>query len=110
MGPINVSINKYKYIIIFIDDYSRKSWVYLLKNKSDAINTIIKFINNQHPNNRIQILKSDNAKEYNNKKIKNFCRINGINKIFSPPYNPQNNGIAERFNRTVTTCAKTILY
>ena len=113
MGPISDSINKYKYIITFIDDYSRKSWIYLLKNKTDATNTVInfiKFINNQHPNNRIQILKSDNAKEYNNKKIKNFCKRNGINKIFSPPYNPQNNGVAERFNRTITACAKTILY
>ncbi len=113
IGPVNISINKYKYVITFIDDYSRKAWVYPLKNKSDAGNIIInflKFINIQHPNNKIKIFKSDNAKEYNNKKIKNFCERNGIKKEFSPPYNPQNNGIAERFNRTVAACTKTMLH
>ena len=113
MGPVNESINKYKYIITFIDDYSRKAWIYPLKSKADAGNIIInflRFINNQHPNNKIKIFKSDNAKEYNNKKIKNFCKRNGISKEFSAPYNPQNNGIAERFNRTVTACTKTMLH
>ena len=113
MGPINDSINKNKYLITFIDDFSRKAWIYPIETKSEATNTIInfiKFINNQHPENKIKTFKSDNAKEYNNKKIKIFCKRNGINKIFSPPYNPQNNGIAERFNRTITSCIKTMLH
>jgi len=113
MGPVNESINKYKYIITFIDDYSRKAWVYPLKEKSDAgkINiNFFKLINNQFPDNKVKIFKSDNAREYNNKKIKNFCKRNGIRKEFSPLYNPQNNGIAERLNRTLTNCTKTILH
>jgi len=113
MGPINESINKSRYLITFIDDFSRKAWIYPLESKTEASNTIInfiKFINNQYPENKIKTFKSDNAKEYNNKKIKNFCKRNGINKIFSPPYNPQNNGIAERFNRTITSCIKKMLH
>jgi len=112
MGPISESINKYKYIITFLDDYSRKAWVYTLKNTSDApkIINFIKLINNQFPDNKIKIFKSDNGKEYNNKKIINFCKRNGISKVFSPPYNPQNNSIAERFNRTISSCTKTMLY
>jgi len=113
MGPIDESINKNRYIITFTDDHSRKVWVYTLKNKSDdpkiTIN-FIKLINNQFPNNKIKIFKTDNGKEYNNKKIINFCKRNEIKKEFSPPYNPQNNGIAECFNRTISSCTKTLLH
>jgi len=113
MGPINESINKNKYIITFIDDFSRKAWISPLKSKSDAKEVIINFIkliNNQNPNNKIKVFKSDNGKEYNNKRINNFCKRNGIKKVYSPPYNPQNNGIAERFNRTISACIKTMLF
>ena len=43
MGPIDESVNKNKYLITFIDDYSRKAWIYPLENKGDATNTIINF-------------------------------------------------------------------
>jgi len=43
MGPINCSINNYRYVIIFIDDATRKGWVFTLKNKSEATKTIINF-------------------------------------------------------------------
>jgi len=39
-----------------------------------------------------------------------FCSENGITKIYSPPYNPKNNGLVERFNQTVISCAKTLQY
>eukprot|EP00833_Pecoramyces_ruminatium_P000077 jgi/Orpsp1_1/1174109/evm.model.c7180000048956.1 len=55
------------------------------------------------------IFKSDNAREYRNKKIVEFCENNGIYKVYSPPYNPENNGMAERFNQTLISCAKTLL-
>jgi len=113
MGPVNESINHSKYVITFIDDATRKGWIFPLKNKSEASKTIINFIkiiNNIYPEEKIKIFKSDNAKEYNNKKILNFCKKNGIKKVFSPPYNPQNNGVAERFNRTITSCTKTLLF
>ena len=51
-----------------------------------------------------------NAKEYKNNAIIKYCEENGIYKIYSPPYNPENNGIAERFNQTLISCTKTILY
>ena len=113
MGPVNESINHSKYVITFIDDATRKGWIFPLKNKSEASKTIVNFIkiiNNIYPEEKIKIFKSDNAKEYNNKKILNFCKKNGIKKVFSPPYNPQNNGVAERFNRTITSCTKTLLF
>ena len=44
------------------------------------------------------------------KEIKKYCRENGIQKVFAPPYNPENNGLAERYNQTVISCTKTLLY
>jgi len=41
--------------------------------------------------------------------VENYCLNNGIKKLYSPPYNPQNNGIAERFNYTLESCIKAIL-
>jgi len=72
MGPVNESINHSKYVISFIDDATRKGWIFPLKNKSEASKTIINFIkiiNNIYPEEKIKIFKSDNTKEYNNKKI-----------------------------------------
>eukprot|EP00833_Pecoramyces_ruminatium_P006451 jgi/Orpsp1_1/1180483/evm.model.c7180000073588.1 len=49
-------------------------------------------------------------KKYNNKSITTYCKNNGIIKIYSPPYNPENNGLVERFNQTIVSCAKTLLF
>jgi len=41
--------------------------------------------------------------------VENYCLNNGIKKLYSPPYNPQNNGIAERISYTLESCIKVIL-
>jgi len=111
IGPIQKSATGKRYILTFIDEYSRKSWIFLLESKSIIPRTIINFfiyLNNQF-NYKIKNFHSDQGTEYNNKKVLNFCKENGIVKTFSPPYNPQNNGKAERFNYTIVNCAKTLL-
>jgi len=112
IGPINDSINGMRFIITFIDEKTHKSWIFLMKRKSEAIDIIIKFLkylNNLFNDKKVKIFKSDNAREYKNKRIISFCEDNGIAKIYSPPYNPENNGIAERFNQTLISCTKTLL-
>ena len=83
-----------------------------MKEKSEAVNIIINFIKyiNNHFENKIKYFKSDNGREYNNSRIKKFCRKMGIKKIFSTPYNPQNNGIAERYNQTLQNATKTLIH
>ena len=112
MGPVNKSINGYRFILVIIDEYSRKSWIFLLKRKSEAIDIVIntlKFLNNQNKNN-IKIFKSDHGKEFDNIRIKKFCSENGISKEYSPPYNPENNGLVERFNQTIISSTKTLIF
>ena len=113
IGPVQpISIDGMKYILTFIDEFSRKSWIYLLKEKSEKVSTILyflKYIENHHGN-KIKFFKSDNDRKYNNSKIKKYFRKLGIKKIFSTPFNPENNGIAERFNQTLMNSVKTLIY
>ena len=109
VGPINESLNNKRYILTFIDEYTRKCWIFTLKEKSDAVNIIIstlKKFNNLFKNNKIKYFKTDKGKEYDNKKVSNFCEKNGIEKIFSIPYN----GLAERLNQIILSYTKTILF
>ena len=113
IGPISKSITGKRFILTMIDGASRKAWIFLLKSKSEAPDIIIEFItflNNNNNNKKVINFMSDNGKEYNNKKVIDFCKKEGINKIYSPPYNPENNGLAERFNQTLISCAKTLIF
>eukprot|EP00833_Pecoramyces_ruminatium_P004771 jgi/Orpsp1_1/1178803/evm.model.c7180000066800.1 len=99
------------FILTFVDDYSRKSWIFLLEKKKEVPKTTIQFlktITNRFDCN-IKYFRTDNGLEFKNKKIENFCLNHGITKLYSPPYNPQNNGKVERFNQTLVQCAKTLL-
>ncbi|GKC92417.1 copia protein [Tanacetum coccineum] len=74
-GPIRVeSINRKKYILVIIDDYSRYTWVYFLRTKDEAPNMIINFINQVQQSLKAQILKirTDNGTEFKNKKLRSF--------------------------------------
>ncbi|GKD70978.1 retrovirus-related pol polyprotein from transposon TNT 1-94 [Tanacetum coccineum] len=77
------SINHEKYTFVIVDEYSRYNWVYFLKKKSQAPKTIMSFI----------------------KRVKNQNDI----KNFSSPYTPEQNGVAERKNRTLIEVARTML-
>jgi len=84
-----------------------------MKSKSEPTDIIIntlKMLNIKFDNYKIKIFKSDNAKEYKNKKINKFCKENDIEKVYSPQYNPENNGLSERFNLTLVSCAITMIY
>jgi len=113
VGPINISYSGKRFFLIIIDEYSRKSWVFIMKSKSEVTDIIIntlKMLNNKFDNYKIKIFKSDNTKEYKNKKINKFCKENDIEKVYSPQYNPENNGLSERFNLTLVSCAITMIY
>ena len=76
IGPIKpISIDGMKYILAIIDEFSPKSCIYLLKEKSETVNTILNFLKyiENHHDNIIKFFKSDNAREYNNSKIKKYC-------------------------------------
>ena len=92
-----------KYFITFIDDYSRYVYVYLMKTKDESFH-MFKCYKNLVENQlgkKVKILRNDRGGEYLPADFSQFCEENGIMHQTSAPYTPQQNGLAERKNRTL---------
>jgi hypothetical protein len=103
--------NLYRYFITFIDDYSRFTHIYLLRKKSEAHKAFMDFkslVENQHGS-KIKILRSDNAPEFTEGRFKEILERSGIKLESTNPYSPQQNGVAEHYNRTVTEMTRAML-
>nr|GFB18368.1 putative ribonuclease H-like domain-containing protein [Tanacetum cinerariifolium] len=93
------------------DDYSRFTWVFFLATKDETspiLKTFIAGLENQFRL-KVKVIRSDNGTEFKNNDLNQFCRMKGIKKEFSVPRTPQQNGIAERKNRTLIEAARTML-
>ena len=101
----------FRYFVTFIDDYSRCTWLFLMKNRVELFYIFQKFhaeIRTQF-NSSIRILRSDNAKEYFSTPFSFFMSSHGILHQSSCAYTPQQNGVAERKNRHLVETARTLL-
>lgn len=84
------SLGQARYFITFLDDYSRKTFVYFLKRKDevpDIVNKFIKLVNNQTED-RVKIIRSDNGREYVNRELQKTLDKLGIQHQTSVPYVP----------------------
>ncbi|KAI3719075.1 hypothetical protein L6452_19965 [Arctium lappa] len=111
-GPTNVmSIGKKSYCLVIVDDYSRFTWVYFLRTK-DETSGLTKFfilrIENQ-TNQKVKVIRSDNGTEFKNHDLNTFCEEKGIERQYNAPRTPQQNGVAERRNRTLIEDARSLL-
>ena len=101
----------FHYFVIFIDDYSRCTWLFLMKTRDELFSIFQKFhaeIRTQF-NTYIRILRSDNAKEYFSTSFSSFMSSHGILHQSSCAYTPQRNGVAERKIRHLVETARTLL-
>ncbi|CAA0816671.1 cysteine-rich RLK (RECEPTOR-like protein kinase) 8 [Striga hermonthica] len=103
-GPSPVtSLGGPMYYMTFIDDCTRKVWVYFLKRKSEAFDAFRRWraLVEKETGLEVKCLRSDNGGEYNSEAIKEYCADHGIRMQKMVPGTPQQNGIAERMNRTL---------
>nr|GFA14326.1 hypothetical protein [Tanacetum cinerariifolium] len=111
-GPTFVkSLNKKSYCLVIIDDYSRFTWVFFLATKDEAtpiIKTFLTGIENQLSL-KVKVIQSVNGTEFKNSDLNQFCGLKGIKREFSVPRTPQQNGVAERKNRTLIEAARTMM-
>ncbi|KAJ9535714.1 hypothetical protein OSB04_un001132 [Centaurea solstitialis] len=111
-GPTNVmSIGKKSYCLVIVDDYSRFTWVYFLRTKDETSGLIKPFVTRveNKTNLRVKVIRSDNGTEFKNADLNSFCEEKGIERQYSAPRTPQQNGVAERRNRTLIEAARTML-
>jgi hypothetical protein len=111
-GPMSMpSLNGQVYYVIFIDEFSRKSWIYFMKTKNETFKSFHEFkalIENQ-TGKPIRIPRSNNGGEYESHQFEDFCNEAGIKRQLTIPYNPQQNGVAERKNITIYEVAKAMM-
>ena len=112
--PLTVSmltILGFQYFVTFIDDYSRCTWLFLMKNRVELYSIFQKFyaeILTQF-NISIRVLRGDNAKEYFSAPFISFMSQHGILHQSSCAHTPQQNGVVERKKRHLIETARTLL-
>lgn len=100
-----------QYILTFIDDYSRYTFLYLLKHKHEAfekLQELCEMLQTKY-NKTIMVLRSDRGGEYTSKVMEKYLKKKGIIHEMTSPYSPEQNGVAERKNRSLTEMAKCML-
>nr|KYP40054.1 Retrovirus-related Pol polyprotein from transposon TNT 1-94 [Cajanus cajan] len=119
--PFDVnSFNKEKYFITFIDDYSRYGYVYLLHDKSQAINALEIYIEEveRQLDSKVKIIRSDRGGEYYGRcdergqhlgPFAKFLEKRGICAQYTMSGTPQQNGVSERRNRTLLDMVRSML-
>ena len=104
--------NGNKYFLTLVDDFSRMTWVFLLKYKSDCLLHLKVFVNliqNQF-NTTIKIMRSDNGLEFLNSQCTSFFQSLGIVHQRTCVYTPQQNGVAERKHRHLLEVARALRF
>lgn len=107
----NPVINSNKYLLVFVDDFSRMTWVYFVKETSDALHVFQKFnaYVEKQSGYELKTLCTDRGGEFTSKEFTDFCEKEGICKQLTTSYTPQQNGVAERKNKSLVEMTKSML-
>jgi hypothetical protein len=114
-GPIDVDAHGgWTGFLTFIDDFSREVVVYLMKGKSgaDVLThlTDYKAWAENITGQRLTALRTDNGGEFINRAADHFLRQHGVTRQVTTAYTSSQNGVAERFNRTIMDTVRSMLH
>nr|GEZ44193.1 hypothetical protein [Tanacetum cinerariifolium] len=107
-GPMRVaSINRTKYILVIVDDYSRYTWTLFLSSKDETLEVLKEFLTMIQRNLQALVItiRTDRGTKFLNKKLNTFFKEEGIEHQTSTARSPEQNGIVERRNRTLVEAA-----
>jgi hypothetical protein len=110
-GPMQEdSFQGSRYFAVFKDEYSKYRAVYFLKRKSDVPEKLKVFLAEARTlGHTVKELLSDGGGEFDNKQMREITQEAGINHRMTMPYTAEQNGSAERENRTLMEAARSML-
>ena len=99
------------YFLIFVDDKSMFTWAYFIRRKNNVFKYFKEFIIKveKKTSKYIKILRSDQGGEYTSGAFRRYCTENGIQQQFTVIDTLKKNGVAERRNKTLVECARSML-
>ncbi|CAI7804243.1 unnamed protein product [Closterium sp. NIES-53] len=113
VGPTRApSLSGSRYYLTIVDDHTRAVWVYPLKTKGEVAAAVLKEWMpraQRESGHKVKVIRTDNGGEFIGADFEAVLKEKGIQHQLTVPYNPQQNGVAERFNRTLQEGARTLL-
>jgi transposase InsO family protein len=112
-GPFAVtSFNKHRYFLVIVDGYSRMTFAYPLMTKDAAFAAIQHHIARAEnfTGEKVSNVRTDGGGEFVNASVLEYFGLKGIIHELSAPYTPQQNGVAERINRTLLDMVRAWLH
>ena len=105
------SVSGAKYFVTFTDDYTRYTITYLLKSKDEVTDKFIKYkeLVEKQTYRQMKHFRTKNGGEFMNKRLNDYMKSNGIWHKKTIPYTPEQNGVAERLNRTLVERVRCML-
>ena len=111
-GPLpEPSLGGAKYVATFLDDYSKFSVVMPITSKADTTTKVIEVINylENQSGHKLRTVRTDNGSEYLTGELAKYFVSKGVQHQKTVPYTPQQNGAAERLNRTLMERVRAML-
>ena len=111
VGPFDDSFNKYKFVVIFKDNYTKFKYGFFLRKKSEVPEVLKSVIAHATAlGHKILEFLSDNGGEFDSSHVRSILSNAGISQRLTSPYTPEQNGGSERENRTIIEMARTFKY
>ncbi|KAG8172649.1 hypothetical protein JTE90_009811, partial [Oedothorax gibbosus] len=111
-GPMQESsIGGARYFLCFKDDYSKFRRVFFLEHKNEVSNCLQVFLKeSSNAGITVKELLTDGGTEFKNSEVQKILESWGITHRVSMPYSPEQNGSAERENRTIVECSRSLIH
>lgn len=111
-GPMRIeTLGGRKYMMVIVDQYTRRYFVTLLFTKNEVTKELKNFIERREneTNLKVKKLRTDNGTEFINEELEDYLKNKGIKHEKTVPYSPRSNGVVERANRTILDMARSML-